>query len=323
MRNGQKSRRGGYKLSYKELEVYKHFNGFDPRYLGHNLYLPLVARRLNNYHYSKIFEDKKLLDHFSSEITAPIYLVRCIDGEYYNRGFEQISKNEARRICLDYEGSMIIKPSRESSGGQNVKKFTSEERKKSNWFDRISKSYGNDWLAQECIKQHESLAYFHSESINTFRITTLYLNGRASVCSSVFRFEDQDSVTDNWGGAGGKIVGVHNDGRLHDFAINNKLERFEGINHKKYAEMTLSHIPMIHELVLRAHVRVFSLCKLIGWDVCMDQDEKPVIIEINSSQTGIFAEQVCTGPIFGDRTEEVIDYVSKKEFKYGRGLLKI
>ena len=38
-----------------------------------------------------------------------------------------------------------------------------------------------------------------------------------------------------------------------------------------------------------------------------------IIIELNSSQPGVIGEQLCTGPIFGDRTHEVLDYCSKKE----------
>lgn len=35
----------GLPPSYREVEVFKHFNGFDPRYLSHYHYLPLIAIR--------------------------------------------------------------------------------------------------------------------------------------------------------------------------------------------------------------------------------------------------------------------------------------
>lgn len=312
---------GGYRqILFDELEVFKHFNGFDPRYLSHNFYLPLIARRLNNYHYTKFFEDKGLFGCFSSEIAAPKCIVRCIDGEYYDNRLEQLSRGEAERACLDFGGDIIIKPSRESSGGQRVTKFTPLQRTEPGWFEKTAQSYGNDWVAQECITQHEALAMFNPESVNTFRITSLYLNGKASICSSVLRFGNFGSVTDNLG-AGGKMIGVCEDGKLREFAVNLKAERFYEVNGTKFTEMCLPFMPELHELILRAHVKDFSLCKLIGWDVCVEKDGKPVIIEVNSSQPGIFAEQICCGPIFGDRTEEVIEYVNSKEFKYNKGLI--
>ena len=43
----------------------------------------------------------------------------------------------------------------------------------------------------------------------------------------------------------------------------------------------------------------------------------PVFIEVNLGFPGIQMEQMCTGPIFGDRTAEVVGYVKNhppKEF---------
>ena len=176
-------------ISFAELEVFKHFNGFDPRYLGHNLYLPLIARRLNNYHYTKSFEDKGLFGCCPSEIAAPKCIVRCIDGEYYSNRLEQISRKEAEELCLAFGGDLIVKPSRESSGGNKVVKCKAADRVKPGWFEQIVRGYGNDWVAQECITQHGDLAVFNPGSVNTFRITSLYLNGKATICSSVFRWE--------------------------------------------------------------------------------------------------------------------------------------
>lgn len=290
--------------------------------MGHNLYLPLVARRLNDYHYTKFFEDKGLFGRFSSEITTPICLVRCINGEYYNNDLKQISRDEAKEVCQGYDGDIIVKPSRNSSGGQRVMKFTPEQSGQPGWFARIAETYGRDWVVQECIRQQESLATFNPDSVNTFRITTLYLNGKASICSSVLRFGCSGSVTDNIG-SGGNFIGVHEDGSLCKYAFSNKLGRFYEVDGIKFSEISLPYVSRVYEYVLHAHVQSFSLCKFIGWDVCIDYAGSPVVIEINSSQPGIFYEQICSGPIFGERTEEVIDYVSGKEFKYGIGLLNI
>ena len=35
--------------SFKELALFKYHNGFDSRYVSHYMYLPLIARRLNDY----------------------------------------------------------------------------------------------------------------------------------------------------------------------------------------------------------------------------------------------------------------------------------
>ena len=48
------------RLSFAEYGVFKELCGFDPRYMSHQTYLPLVARTLNNYRYTKLFEHKSL-----------------------------------------------------------------------------------------------------------------------------------------------------------------------------------------------------------------------------------------------------------------------
>lgn len=50
---------------------------------------------------------------------------------------------------------------------------------------------------------------------------------------------------------------------------------------------------------------------MIGLDICLDENNEPVLIEVNLLEPGILYEQLCTGPIFGERTNEVLDYVTR------------
>ena len=60
--------------------------------------------------------------------------------------------------------------------------------------------------------------------------------------------------------------------------------------------------------------------KMVIKEAKLIEQNEPIVIELNSSQPGVIGEQLCTGPIFGDRTHEVLDYCSKKEFKYQRSV---
>ena len=48
--------RGRFQYSLSEWEFFKAMREDFTLYLGHSLYLPLVAHLLNNYHYTKMFE---------------------------------------------------------------------------------------------------------------------------------------------------------------------------------------------------------------------------------------------------------------------------
>ena len=111
----------GLPPSYREVEVFKHFNGFDPRYLSHYHYLPLIARRLNDYSWTKRFEYKALLGRFSNEVLRPPRTFAwALNGEWYDADFHQIPFEEAVRRCVAHD-AFVCKPSAESGDGRGVK----------------------------------------------------------------------------------------------------------------------------------------------------------------------------------------------------------
>ena len=187
--------------------------------------------------------------------------------------------------------------------------------------NRVLNERKRDFVIQECIKQHPSMAKFNESSINTFRVTSLYLNGRFSTLSIILRFGKQGMAVDNWG-CGGIIIGVSPEGKLSDFGYDIQLNKFYEYNGITFRNEVIAQIPSLLKRIEEWHRNSFSLCKFIGWDICFNEDNEPVVIELNSSQPGVIGEQLCTGPIFGDRTEEVVTYCKGKEFKYHKSIFQ-
>ena len=321
--NGRSRTGWGGKLEhFEELALFKHFRGFNPCYLSHYLYLPVLAHKLNNYHYTKMLEHKSLLGYLvKGKLKFPHCYVRCIDGEYYDNEMLQLNKEQVICSCLDKD-ALVVKDSVDSAGGKSVEllRLTNlDDNKRRIEIQRILSERKNDFVIQECIKQHSSFAKFNNTSINTLRVTTLYLNGKYSTLSIVLRFGKKGMKVDNWG-SGGIMVGVSNTGQLSNVGYDIQLNTFTEYNGLKFENVILNQIPSLLKEIETAHKTQFSLCKFIGWDICFNEQNEPVVIELNSSQPGVIGEQLCTGPIFGDRTEEVIEYCSKKEFKYQRSL---
>lgn len=120
--------------------------------------------------------------------------------------------------------------------------------------------------------------------------------------------------------AGGIMLGVAPNGQLHEFGYDAANERFAESNGIRFAETWLACVPALLRLIEEVHTTRFSLCKFIGWDIAYEAGGRPVLIEVNSSQPSVFGQQLCTGPIFGERTDEVIAYCRTKPFVYGRAL---
>ena len=151
-------------------------------------------------------------------------------------------------------------------------------------------------------------AYFNQSSLNTFRISTLLLNGKFSVCTSMMRFGSSGSVVDNVG-AGGGCVGVNNDGSLMPFGFNKAGQRIAEWNGKKFAGYVIPHFSDVLGMARKAHLDC-PLCSFVGWDFAINQDGKVNLIEANLESPGLFFEQLANGkPAFGDRTAEVADWV--------------
>lgn len=310
--------------SYRELALFKKYKGFDPRYLSHYAYLPIIAHKLNDYHYTKMLEHKSLQGYVArGEMKHPFCYVRSVNREYYSDCMQQLSLEQAIRECIKHN-TLIIKDSLDSAGGKSVEKLDLSDKNESarkKEVERVFQERKCDFVIQECIKQHPSMAKFNPASINTLRVTTLYLNGKFSVLSIVLRFGKEGMNVDNWG-AGGILIGVDEKGKLHNVGYDIRLNEFKEYHGVVFSDETLTQVPALLKAIEHEHTTCYSLSKFIGWDICFNEANEPVIIELNSSQPGVIGEQLCTGPIFGERTQEVMEYCNNKKFIYHKSIFQ-
>ena len=62
------------------------------------------------------------------------------------------------------------------------------------------------------------------------------------------------------------------------------------------------------ELVKRAHPMV-SHFKLVSWDIAIDENGSPIMIEANLAKGSSEVHQLNNGPLFGDDTKKILDEV--------------
>ncbi|MDE5773654.1 MAG: hypothetical protein K2H86_04265 [Muribaculaceae bacterium] len=305
-------------INFREFEMFKRMNGFDARYLTHDIYLPVIARLLNDYRYTTIFDDKGLAGYIKpTHIRFPYCYARRINSDYYDNEMRQIPLEKVLELCI-HQNAIFIKPSKNTSGGHGAKlirfgQYPISERERILLEEINRRNY--DYVIQECINQHPVMAQFNPSSVNTLRITTLMLNGRYSLCSVILRCGKEGLHVDNWG-AGGLLVPVTSDGKVTETGLDNRLNQYTSSGKCVFEKCQIPQLPEILKLVERCHREDFAICKLIGWDITIDSTGNPVIIELNSSQPGVIGEQLLQQPIFGDRTQEVIEYCKSKIFSY-------
>lgn len=200
-----------------------------------------------------------------------------------------------------------------SCGGDGIS-FVKIEKSDSfkNKLRKIFDSYGKNYVVQEIFKQHEYMKQFNSESINTIRVMSFLYKGHVHILSSILRFGETGSRLDNLC-SGGTTIGISKDGYLsdHGFKFNGKVGngylKSDDI-FKKHPELKNDKFIFYNEIVdiVKKQHSYMSHFKLISWDIAIDIEGKPCIIECNLDFPEFVSHQLFNGPIFGDLTEDVL-----------------
>lgn len=295
-----------YPLFY---QLFKTVDMFNPLYLSDDLYYPTIVRALNPRQYSTAFSHKGHLPVLFGDIKQPSLVCLCNRGICYNSDFEIIDIKSVVDLLLNRE-NFIIKPTTNTSGGKGVRLVNNGNNED---VYALIEGYGDNWIVQDPLSQSEATERFNPSSLNTFRFTTLFLNGKVTTQSIIFKTGSVGSVVDNLS-AGGVLVGVSSSGELREFGVNkNYCKCKKTASGIELRGEKIEEVPAMAEQMEYYHRRYFPSLGIVGWDVALDKNNHPVVIEANLVFPGILFEQLAIStPIFGDRTEEVIQYVLKQ-----------
>ncbi|UOO38586.1 hypothetical protein IZU99_04890 [Oscillospiraceae bacterium CM] len=280
---------------------------FDVRYIPEDLYFNIIEPYLNNH--QQTFGNKSYFP-MMFDCKMPEIVFSRVNGIYLSPSFELITEEEALRRCFGYD-AVIFKPSVDSCGGKNVKIFeTGDPSGIRKAFDEYSGfPY---YVVQNVIRQHAKISAIHSASVNTIRIMTLLINGKIVILPPVLRMGVNNSRVDN-ASSGGIVCGILPDGRLKACAYSAAGVRFD--RHPQGFEFGKGHIPSIDaaEEMVRRIAQKFPDHRLIAWDIAIDEDGEPILIEANVNHGQIDFMQFNNGPLFGDYTDDVLKEVFQKK----------
>lgn len=290
-------------------QLFKTIDEFNPLYLSEDLYYPVIVRALNPQRYMYAFSHKGLFPIIYGCIKQPDIIVICNNGVFFNSNFEVVDTSEMIKL-LQGSNNYIIKPTIDTSRGKGVrlvKNGCDED------VQNLLCEYGNNWIVQKAVEQSGLTAQFNPSSLNTFRFTTLFINGRASTQSIVLKAGGFGSIVDNLS-AGGYFVGVRNSGQLREFGIDKKYcKSNKSASGVEWGSVKIEKVPEIADQMAFFHRRYMPSMGIVGWDVALDVNNQPIVIEANIINPGILFTQLANStPIFGERTEEVVQYVVKK-----------
>lgn len=286
------------------------FDSYDvSRVIPGPVYYPYVDPAFSHPLEAVTTSDKNLIDLLFPDVRRPKTIVRFQDGLFMDDKYSIISKERAYE-SIRVAGKVIIKPSASSGGGHRIV-FWNLDTDGVQRFDELFVK-GRYYVVQEILKQHQLMDYLYSGSINTIRMETLLFENEVRLVSCMVRMGANGNAVDNLS-SGGLSCGINVDSgelspKAYDF---HRLSvtydqhpqggRFEGFIIPNWEDCVST--------VKRLAPRCGRFAKLIGWDIAISEDGEPVLIECNMMDSGCASLQLDNGPLFGDHTDEVLDYV--------------
>ena len=211
-------------------------------------------------------------------------------------------------MLIAYPSKIIVKPSIDSGAGKNIFVFDNGKLSE-NSFEK----FGKDFVVQEFMHQNKMLDQLYPEAIATLRIVTYQLDDKIYNLRSHLRIGSPGTQYIK-PSLGAMVCGIHENGSLFDFAY--------GLNNKIYFEHPDTKVPFgvirLPELngaidkvkAIHKHLPYF---KIISWDIGIDQDDEPFLIEFNLMFQGMDVNQILYGPLFMDHTDKILLQVFARE----------
>ncbi len=311
----------GKKIPSYWHKLYQSINGeFNVSYIPEKFMTTVIELNANEYKRCSVLEDKNILSTLlPAYIKTPETIVYNSNGFFYNTTKTILSYNDAINEAFNC-GQSIIKPTVGTSSGKNVRFLNiinGVDTFSQTSIDKLFSLYGKNFTLQKRLSQCKEVNDIYPNSINTFRITTYVLNGKIYSTPCALRFGSGGGTLDNIH-AGGYGVAVSDEGVLGKYAFKlgrcdckGKIEKHPdtGIIFNGY------RIPCFQKILNTAKIAhaYFIGVGFISWDIIIDTDYEPTIIEANLIGQGYWFPQVLHGKgLFGDKTKEVIDYYFRK-----------
>ena len=298
----------GFKVSSAFPEIYKRCNGIESdKYIPASLYFYYISPYLVNMNLSMAYVDKNMYFRHFPYVRQPKTIFHNMSGRFYTEEMQEVTFDEAVET-LNVKERFIVKPSIESGRGRDVKMLSGGGKIE---IENTLKDYESNYIIQEVVKQHPEMGRLNPTSLNTCRLYTYRRVGTSDymLLGAAVRFGGKGAYRDN-ACTGGGFCKINDDGSVED-AIHN-YRRFGWGSLKTEKGLEGLHIPnydKVLETALRLH-KTIPYMDLIGWDIAVDEEGEPVLIELNQYPDCEFL-QIFNGPMFGEYTDELLERISK------------
>lgn len=292
--------------TYWHQYLYSRNGLWSEKYIPASIYNSEIIHRLNKFQFRHAYVDKGFYDTLFPDINRPKTIVKNVNGYYYDDQ-HPLTEKEAIERCSNLKEA-IIKPSLGGTWGIGVKFIQSTDgiiADTNSSVKDLFNSYKQSFIIQERLEQHPDMAKLNPTSLNTIRVMSYRRGDEIVVLYAVVRIGRNGQVVDNETAGGIKADIDLSTGRIRGCAIGSPKEKdmpFTDVGTPTDGYQ-IPCFQAVLDAVKGMHYRL-PYFNLIGWDMSVDKDGKPALIEWNRAAE---LSQVAHGPAFGDLTEEILE----------------
>jgi len=265
---------------------YEVTGSFSPSCIDESVMNNQIMTRFNDFRLYQAWADKAYYDHLfrSTLINTPHTILRNINGVFYDNNYNCLDLRESQML-LEREHKVIAKPTIDSGLGKGVKLFSSRDEILS-----IFDDYSSNYIVQRVVEQHDILKELNSSSVNTFRIMSWFNDGEVYILAAILRVGAPGRLIDN-AFAGGFAFCVREDGTITGPGRNVAGRIIEGTeNMISDSKALVNYYEKIIASIKEMHPQLPHF-GIIAWDITIDKEGLPVLIEYNLENQGLHVIQ--------------------------------
>lgn len=248
----------------------------------------------NKCYYQMMFPDCK----------QPYSILYRMNNIWFSHDRKVVRSSNIENVLDSEEGFLFVKQATESCGGHGVKRTKGRKETLA-----AIESFSGDIVVQREIKQSKVTQKLNSTSVNTIRILSLLSEEGVKVYSMIVRCGVDGSFVDN-ASSGGVTIGIGTEGQLKPIGYDKNGKRYNvhPTSGVVFSDIVVPNINGCISLVKRLHPLVPDF-RMISWDIALDTNNEPLLIEANLKDGELDFHQLNNGPLFGDDTHKILKEV--------------
>ncbi|WP_324024088.1 sugar-transfer associated ATP-grasp domain-containing protein [Maribacter sp. BPC-D8] len=283
----------GWKGFAPWLYVYSHFTGeFKEGWIPDNFYGKVVIPKIQGA-YGRVSMLKPLTNRLFDKNISPD-LGYFINGTWFDTNYSQIPETDIQKIFFADTDIVIVKLDT-TYQGKGIYVLTKYK------FNISKLNKLGDFVIQKFIKQHEFFNSYTSKSVATIRLTTVVeISGDISLRAAYLRLgRSGDTHVQSVNHIRIPIEMI--DGKLYELGYLPNWHQIKTYPDSKttFSDKEIPNFETCVNLVLSLHKKM-PMVKAIGWDVIIDSNNQPVVMEWNGYSNDIKFSEATQGPCFSD-----------------------